>query len=384
MHTDHSTADVSRIERPLSLVAQVEKTLRSAISESAFPGGRLPTAVELAEQFGVSRETVRLALETLQRDGLLTKRRRRGTFINPPSVPAKLTVTAPTTFGYLQADYGNEQSDAEVVTRSFSSIMLEGALVEAGRNGHSLIVRSARPAQLREAFEQLRAVSQLSGIIFASIAEEKFLKRLSGLSIPAVLLDHDLNLPKVSSIRGDSMQNAQLAVQHLAELGHRRIACAQWQQADLNPWFSRGYREAMRQASLRRRQIWELSVKLNSTGAVEAVDQLMGMSPRPTAILCFNNTFASYLIAAAEQRGLVVPDDLSVIGAGGERVVGLTCNQLDWYTLGRNAARILQRSIVAGEEYHPEHCLIQYELELGGTTAPPRRSNASCSARKAK
>jgi DNA-binding LacI/PurR family transcriptional regulator len=218
----------------------------------------------------------------------------------------------------------------------------------------------------------------------ASIAEEKFLKRLSGLSIPAVLLDHDLNLPKVSSIRGDSMQNAQLAVQHLAELGHRRIACAQWQQADLNPWFSRGYREAMRQASLRRRQIWELSVKLNSTGAVEAVDQLMGMSPRPTAILCFNNTFASYLIAAAEQRGLVVPDDLSVIGAGGERVVGLTCNQLDWYTLGRNAARILQRSIVAGEEYHPEHCLIQYELELGGTTAPPRRSNASCSARKAK
>ena len=114
MHTDRSTAEVPRIERPLSLVAQVEKTLRSAISESAFPGGRLPTAVELAEQFGVSRETVRLALETLQRDGLLTKWRRRGTFINPPRVPSKLTVSAPATFGYLQADYGNEQRDPEV------------------------------------------------------------------------------------------------------------------------------------------------------------------------------------------------------------------------------------------------------------------------------
>ena len=383
MHNDRSTADVSRIERPLSLVAQVEKTLRTAVSESAFPGGRLPTAVELAEQFGVSRETVRLALETLQRDGLLTKRRRRGTFINPPSVPSKLTVAAPPTFGYLQADYENEQQDPEVVTRSFSSIMLEGALVEAGRNGYSLIVRSAKPAQLREAFEQLRAVGQLSGIIFASIAEEKFLKRLSGLNIPAVLLDHDLNLPKVSSIRGDSMQNAQLAVQHLAELGHRRIACAQWEQGDLNPWFSRGYREAMRQASLRRRQTWELSVKLNSTGAVEAVDQLMGMSPRPTAILCFNNTFASYLIDAATRRGLTVPDDLSVIGAGGERVVGLTCNQLDWNKLGSEAARILQQSIAAGDEYQPEHCLMQYQLEPGRTTGPPV-SAASDSRRKAR
>jgi LacI family transcriptional regulator len=116
---------------------------------------------------------------------------------------------------------------------------------------------------------------------------------------------------------------------------------------------------------------------------VEAVDQLMEMSPRPTAILCFNNTFASYLIDAAARRGLAVPDDLSVIGAGGERVVGLTCNQLDWNKLGSEAARILQQSIAAGDEYQPEHCLMQYQLEPGRTTGPPI-SAASDSKRKAK
>lgn len=317
-------SDVQRIERPISLVAQVEKTLRSAISNSAFRDGRLPTALQLAEQFGVSRETVRLAFEALERDGLVVKRRRRGTFVNSPSIQRAMTVAAPSVLGYLQADYGTEQNEPEAVTRSCNCTMLEGALVEAGRNGYGLVVRSASPPELCRAFDELRTSFSLSGMIFASVAEEKFLKRVSGLSIPSVLLDHDLNLPQVSTIRGDSMENAERAVQHLVGLGHRQIACAQWQQSDLNPWFLRGYRESMRRAGLRRRKSWELSVNLNGSGAFEAVNQFLEMYPRPTAIVCFNNTFASYFIREVENRGLSVPTDLSVFGAGGESVVGLT------------------------------------------------------------
>jgi DNA-binding LacI/PurR family transcriptional regulator/DNA-binding transcriptional regulator YhcF (GntR family) len=364
-------SDVPRIERPISLVAQVEKTLRSAISNSAFRDGRLPSALQLAEQFGVSRETVRLAFEALERDGLVIKRRRRGTFVNSPGINREMTVSAPSVLGYLQADYGTEQNEPEAVTRSFNSTMLEGALVEAGRSGYSLVVRSASPPQLGKAFDELRANFPLSGIIFASVAEEKFLKRTSGLSIPSVLMDHDLNLPNVSTIRGDSMQNAELAVNHLVSQGHRQIACAQWTQSDLNPWYLRGYRKAMRRAGLQRRQAWELSVSLNGSGAFQAVDQFLAMSPRPTAIVCFNNTFASYFIRAVEQRGLAVPADISVFGSGGESVIGLTCNQLDWHQLGCDAAKILHRAIVSGNTLPAEHRMAPYQLQEGHTTAPP-------------
>src|SRR5712691_3711597 len=77
---------VERIARPLSLVAQVEQILRDAIAAGRFPGDRLPTEVELAEQLGVSRETVRRACEALQQQGLLVKFRRKGTFTRFPGL----------------------------------------------------------------------------------------------------------------------------------------------------------------------------------------------------------------------------------------------------------------------------------------------------------
>src|SRR5690349_11537819 len=77
------TSGLDRLVRPASLVTQVEQLLRQAVAEQRWPGGRLPTEIELAEQLGVSRETVRLAAEALQRDGLLFKIRRKGTFTYP-------------------------------------------------------------------------------------------------------------------------------------------------------------------------------------------------------------------------------------------------------------------------------------------------------------
>ena len=76
--------DLTRIARPLSLAAQVEQILRQAVAEKRWARGRLPTEIELAEQLGVSRETVRLAAEVLQREGLLVKIRRKGTFTTTP------------------------------------------------------------------------------------------------------------------------------------------------------------------------------------------------------------------------------------------------------------------------------------------------------------
>ena len=48
-----ASSDMPRLDRPLSLSAQVERLLRQAIAEGRFAGGKLPTEVELAEQPGL-------------------------------------------------------------------------------------------------------------------------------------------------------------------------------------------------------------------------------------------------------------------------------------------------------------------------------------------
>jgi GntR family transcriptional regulator len=66
--------------RPLS--ERAREALLDAIRANKFPDGRLPPEPDLAEQLGVSRTTIRAALQSLSADGIISRRRRRGTFVN--------------------------------------------------------------------------------------------------------------------------------------------------------------------------------------------------------------------------------------------------------------------------------------------------------------
>lgn len=66
--------------RPLT--DQARDALLTAIHEERFPGGRLPPEAALSELLGVSRTTLRTALQSLSAEGVISRRRRRGTFVN--------------------------------------------------------------------------------------------------------------------------------------------------------------------------------------------------------------------------------------------------------------------------------------------------------------
>src|SRR6187455_3369146 len=104
MAKKRTRSSLKRLERPVSLVGQVEQALRRAVAEQVFADGRLPTEVELADQFGVSRETVRRAAEVLQQEGLLRKYRRRGTVVqSAPPAAMVATPKASRLLAYVQA-----------------------------------------------------------------------------------------------------------------------------------------------------------------------------------------------------------------------------------------------------------------------------------------
>ncbi|MFN4260022.1 MAG: GntR family transcriptional regulator [Gemmataceae bacterium] len=361
--------DLPRLDRPQDLKTQVEQVLREAILKRQFPGDRLPTEVELAEQLGVSRETVRRAAETLQREGLLIKYRRRGTFTRVPTHLEHPLAPPSTLIGYLQADYVVAEGE-EAATRSVSGLMLQGTLDEVGHSGFEAVVRRAPHIQLGKVFQRLTEQVRLRGAIFASFGEEKILRRAAGLGIPLVLLDHDLHLPQINSVREDSFGGARLAVRHLADWGHRRIAFANWHRTELNPWRLMGYRQGLRDACRTRRRSWELEAELTESGARQIVASLLALHPMPTALLCFNNTLARLVIDELRRQGQRVPEDISVMGGGGEEMPGLTCHQADWYQIGRLAAQILLRAI-ADPDHAPEHLLVPHTLRQGATTAKP-------------
>lgn len=77
---------------PRPLYVQIEERLRGELREGELtPGDRLPPEVKLAEKLGVSRATVRRALEDLEATGLVERRRGRGTVISQPPLAQPLS-----------------------------------------------------------------------------------------------------------------------------------------------------------------------------------------------------------------------------------------------------------------------------------------------------
>jgi DNA-binding LacI/PurR family transcriptional regulator len=367
-----STAhEIGRLPRLPSLKSQVEKALRSAIEDGRFHDGKLPTEVDLAEQFGVSRETVRLAADALEREGLLRKIRRRGTFVAAHVKTVEMRVSTAKFLGYVQLEYPAGDGPAEAVTRTISGLMLQGAIEESTRAGYQLVVQHAAPATLRATIENVRTGAPLRGVIYASCGDEKLVKRMLGLGLPTVLLDHDMSASPISSVRDDSFAGARDAVCYLATLGHRRIGFVNWQRQDLNPWRLQGYRQGLRDSRLSRRRSWELQAEITEAGAATALDAWEADPNRPTALYCFNNTLARFICNGLRDRGERIPEDVSVIGGGGEEVEGLTCHQCDWPQLGRVAVQMLLRNVAADSAAPPEHCLLPLKLYPGRTTGAP-------------
>lgn len=362
--------NLGRLVRPQTLLSRTEQVLREAISRGEFAGNRLPSAAEIAEQLGVSRETVRLAQESLQQEGLLVKYRRKGTLLQAPAMTLKGSPSKSKLLGYLQTDY-HRTRESEDAMRATSGLMLQGAMREAGRAGFQLVVHHAPPEEMDGSLDRLSRETPVRGVIFVSFAEDKLVRRTLGLGLPVVLLDHELNLPSISTVREDSRQGAALAVAHLAGLGHRRIAYAHWNEADINPWRIAGYRQGFGEARLPRRRAWELSTAVTEAGAESLVKKLLELRPRPTALICFDNSLARLTLERLRRQRVAVPEELSVMGIGGEEVSGLTCVQADWFAMGASAVKLLIRRGDAA----PEHRLFPYHVRPGRTAAAPSASD---------
>ena len=78
----------------MTLYDQIKDDLLSKIKDGTYPEGQtIPSELELAEMYGVSRPTIRKALQILVSDGYLEKRRRRGTVVTKPKVSQSFTMS---------------------------------------------------------------------------------------------------------------------------------------------------------------------------------------------------------------------------------------------------------------------------------------------------
>lgn len=183
----------------------------------------------------------------------------------------------------------------------------------------------------------------------------------------------DFREPHVDVIANDDEAGIRLAVEHLLSLGHRSIAHISGGEGAVSR-----IRQAAFERTIQEAGISPLVMQGAATEAAgrEAALHLLESSNRPTAVLAFNDISAIGVLAAARSKGLVVPDDLSVVGYDDSLMAGLGIADLTSIDgssreVGTLAAGALLRRIERPEAPRRER-LVAPRLVVRGSTAPPR------------
>jgi len=202
---------------------------------------------------------------------------------------------------------------------------------------------------------------------------ELVLEAVKRSGIPTVLLNYEKGNSKMAVVRGDNYRAAREAVEHLLNLGHRRIAfIAGSSFSGQSPERERAYVDALVAADVAIDPALIVQGEFHQTGGFARALELLAMSDRPTAIFAANDEMALGVMDAAKSVGLQIPTDLSLIGfddipTASYVLPGLTTVRQATYEIADAGIRTLMRQIDT-KTITTEQIVLPSQLIIRGST----------------
>ncbi len=299
---------------------KISKRLEIEIATGKYgPGARLPSEIQLVEQYTVSRPTVARALRDLEAKGLVERRAGSGTYVKSG-----------------QPQRGNSQRVLGLLvpglpnTEIFHIICGEIASLARVQEygllwGGSTSPRLDADASLKHAEEICSQFieREISGVFFAPAelqpkqeeANLRIAESLREAGIPVVLIDRDLTpFPKRSDfdlVGIDNFAGGYMIAEHLIKLGCQRILfVSRPLSAGTVSARVAGVREAIAQNHLNCDPNW---IREGDPSNVKFVRSLVS-GRLADAVICANDDTAAVLIRTMEQQGMHPPRDIRVVG----------------------------------------------------------------------
>lgn len=204
------------------------------------------------------------------------------------------------------------------------------------------------------------------------------LARLRRRGYPFVVIDPpvpvDEDIPVVAAA---NWSGARMAMEHLIALGHTRIATI----TGTKEWIASidrlaGYHSALLASGLPITPELVREADYSIAGGYQAAQHLLALPGRPTAIFAQNDNMAAGALRAAQEQGLCIPGDLSIVGFDDIELASvltppLTTVSQPLQEMGRLAVTVLFRQL-AGQPLDATRIELSARLVVRGSTAPPR------------
>ncbi len=193
------------------------------------------------------------------------------------------------------------------------------------------------------------------GILFLGGSRENFVRRFAAITCPCVLVTSradTLGFPNLSSVSTDDVAGAARAMGHLLDAGHRDVGIIGGDSRVAAPSMACDTSQlrliGCQQAHLRRGIPFDperqsVQARYSLAGGYEAAGRLLDRSPGLTAILAMSDIMAIGALRAIRDRGLRVPEDISIVGYDGIDQAAYCVPRLT--TIRQNADRLARRGV---------------------------------------
>lgn len=329
------------------------------------------TMQDVAERAGVSVSTVSHVINgTRYVSPELTERVRTAMAelrFQPNAVARSLRRKETLTLGMIVPDNANP----------FFALLAHAVENACYEHGYSLILTNSGGDLARElANINVLLGKQVDGLILAAVGlSSRDLKQVLR-SAPVVLVDRNLPGVEADALLVDNLGGGREATRHLIALGHRRIGCITGP-STTTPSADRvtGYRAALEEAGIPVDETLIARGDFQFAGGYAGAQALLALPEAPTAIFACNDLMAMGAIAAAAEKGLRVPADLSIVGFDNTTLAAYTTPALT--TIAQPITEIgqLATEMVIRRSQQPDmarqHRVLGTKLIVRQSTSPP-------------
>jgi DNA-binding LacI/PurR family transcriptional regulator len=264
------------------------------------------------------------------------------------------------------------------ITNPFFPELIQGFEDVAIENGFEILISSTNydPKRMEVCIRRLLERKAEGVAILTFGIEQPLFEQLAERNIPLVFVDEGPDRKGVSLLKVDYEHGIRQGVQHLAELGHKRVGFIsgpmRLHSARLR---SEAFEHALQECGIEARAEWQVEGDHTLEGGIRAMEKILESESRPTAVMCSNDMTAIGVLHKAFRVGMRVPADLSVIGYDDIQMARvtippLTSVQMSRLDLAKAAVKALRAHIVDGAMPQREYKIETHLIVRESTTRP--------------
>ncbi len=270
--------------------------------------GQPPTILDVAQQAGVSKSVVS---RVLRGDPGVSRASSEAALAAAEALGYRLNAVARSLVQRRTYNVGVMVSDLHNI---FFAEVLDGINAVADQEGYRMLIATGdrdpeHELRALEGFLELRA----DGIILAGARLSAAAIARAARAVPVAAVGTPVRAPGVDVVGNDDVLGAKLAVEHLAELGHRRIAHIDGGGGAGAAERRHGYESTMRRLGLGA-CIQVAPGEFTEDGGYMGAQRLLHADGRPTALFAANDLAALGALNAIKEAGFLVPEDISLVG----------------------------------------------------------------------